>query len=182
LTLGNGKVSPFIRIDRSDGDTRTSRGATPTDEARAPTSALPEERAERVTTTESGPDNAPDAHTSVISRDLTILGRNVRIVSKGKIRVDGEIQGNVLGAEVVIGDLGRVSGEVSEEKVTVFGTIMGTIRGSRVLLKAGSKVEGDVHHETLSVHEGACVDGRLYRNRILPSQAGPSPKSHSRVP
>jgi len=132
--------------------------------------------------TESNPDNAPDTHTSMISRDLTILGRNVRIVSKGKIRVDGEVQGDVLGTEVVIGDIGKVSGEVSAEKVTVFGSITGTIRGSRVLLEAGSKVEGDVHHETLSVHEGAQMDGHLYRNREAPEPIRTIAKAHFRVP
>ena len=45
----------------------------------------------------------------------------------------------------------------------VFGSIMGTIRGVRVLLEAGAKVEGDVHHQTLSVDEGAQLEGRIRR-------------------
>jgi cytoskeletal protein CcmA (bactofilin family) len=105
---------------------------------------------------------------SVISEDLTILGQDVRVVSKGKIRVDGEIQGDVLGTEVVIGDIGKVAGVVSAKTVTVFGSILGTIRGARVLLEAGAKVEGDVHHQTLSVHEGAQFEGRVRRARDLP--------------
>lgn len=100
---------------------------------------------------------------SIIGRDLTIIGQGLRIISKGKIRVEGEIQGDVLGTEVIIGDVGKVTGVVSAETITVFGSIMGTIRGVRVLLEAGAKVEGDVHHQTLSVDEGAQLEGRVRR-------------------
>jgi len=100
---------------------------------------------------------------SIIGQDLTIIGQGLRIISKGKIRVEGEIQGDVLGTEVIIGDVGKVTGVVSAETITVFGSIMGTIRGIRVLLESGAKVEGDVHHQTLSVDEGAQLEGRVRR-------------------
>ena len=69
----------------------------------------------------------------------------------------------MLGTEVIIGDVGKVTGVVSAETITVFGSIMGTIRGIRVLLESGAKVEGDVHHQTLSVDEGAQLEGRVRR-------------------
>jgi len=100
---------------------------------------------------------------SIIGQDLTIIGQGLRIISKGKIRVEGEIQGDVLGTEVIIGDVGKVTGVVSAETITVFGSIMGTIRGVRVLLESGAKVEGDVHHQTLTVDEGAQLEGRVRR-------------------
>ncbi len=100
---------------------------------------------------------------SIIGQDLTIIGQGLRIISKGKIRVEGEIQGDVLGTEVIIGDVGKVTGVVSAETITVFGSIMGTIRGIRVLLESGARVEGDVHHQTLSVDEGAQLEGRVRR-------------------
>lgn len=100
---------------------------------------------------------------SIIGRDLTIIGQGLRIISKGKIRVEGEIQGDVLGTEVIIGDVGKVTGVVSAETITVFGSIAGTIRGIRVLLESGARVEGDVHHQSLSVDEGAQLEGRVRR-------------------
>jgi cytoskeletal protein CcmA (bactofilin family) len=102
---------------------------------------------------------------SIIGQDLTIIGQGLRIISKGKIRVEGEIQGDVLGTEVIIGDVGKVTGVVSAETITVFGSIMGTIRGVRVLLESGARVVGDVHHQTLSVDEGASLEGRVRRAR-----------------
>lgn len=102
---------------------------------------------------------------SIIGKDLTIIGQGLRIISKGKIQVDGEIHGDVLGSEVVIGSDGKVTGVVSAETIKVCGAVQGTIRGLRVFLEAGAKVEGDVHHQTLSVDEGAELEGRVRRVR-----------------
>lgn len=113
---------------------------------------------------------------SVIGADLTITGQDVHIVSKGKIRVEGRIQGDVLGTEVVIGDVGEVEGVVSGDTVRVFGVIMGTIRGVQVEIEAGAKVEADVHHHSLSVDARAQVEGRVRRARDaaeLKSSAAP---------
>jgi len=102
---------------------------------------------------------------SVIGADLAISGQEVHVISKGRIRVEGKIQGDVLGTEVVIGDLGTVEGVVSGDTVRVFGVIMGTIRGVQVEIEAGAKVEADIHHHSLSVNSRAHVDGRVCRIR-----------------
>lgn len=107
------------------------------------------------------------ADISVIGSDLAISGQNVHVISKGKIRVEGRIQGDVLGTEVVIGDVGTVEGVVSGDTVRVFGSILGTIRGVQVEIEAGAKVEADVHHHTLSVDARAQIEGRVRRARDI---------------
>lgn len=104
---------------------------------------------------------------SVIGADLTISGQDVHIISKGKIRVEGRVQGDVLGTEVVVGDVGEVEGVVSGDTVRVFGVIMGTIRGVQVEIEAGAKVEADVHHHSLSVDARAQIEGRVRRARDI---------------
>ena len=42
----------------------------------------------------------------VISRDLKFAGRDVKIVSQGKLKVDCEFEGDVAGTEVVISERG----------------------------------------------------------------------------
>lgn len=100
---------------------------------------------------------------SVIGADLTISGQDVHVISKGKIRVEGKIQGDVLGTDVVIGDVGTVEGVVAGDSVKVFGVILGTIRGVQVEIEAGAKVEADIHHHSLSVNPRAQIDGRVCR-------------------
>lgn len=100
---------------------------------------------------------------SIIGNDLTIVGQGLRIISKGILQVDGDITGDVVGSEVIIGEKGRVTGVVSGESVVVRGEVAGTIRGMKVVLQTGAKVEGDVHHQVLSVEQGAFLDGRVRR-------------------
>jgi cytoskeletal protein CcmA (bactofilin family) len=100
---------------------------------------------------------------SIIGNDLTIVGQGLRIISKGILQVDGDVTGDVVGSEVIIGEKGRVTGVVSGEAVIVRGEVAGTIRGMKVVLQAGARVEGDVHHQTLAVEQGAFLDGRVRR-------------------
>ena len=63
----------------------------------------------------------------------TTSGSSARVSDHqpGTLQVDGEIEGDVGGAEVIIGERGRVTGTVAAERVIVRGTISGVIRGSR---------------------------------------------------
>lgn len=101
---------------------------------------------------------------SVIGNDLTISGHDLSIVSRGALQIDGQIQGDVRGAEVIIGEQGKVEGTVSGEQVIVRGTALGVVRGIRVSLLSGSRVEGDVHHASLSIEQGALFEGRARRH------------------
>jgi cytoskeletal protein CcmA (bactofilin family) len=101
---------------------------------------------------------------SVIGNDLTISGHDLSIVSRGALQIDGQIQGDVRGAEVIIGEQGKVEGTVSGEQVVVRGTALGVVRGVRVSLLSGSRVEGDVHHASLSIEQGAMFEGRARRH------------------
>jgi cytoskeletal protein CcmA (bactofilin family) len=109
----------------------------------------------------AGPPDA--AKFSVISNDLKIIGQDLRIISQGTLQVDGEVEGDVIGSEVIIGNLGKVTGTVAAEQVTVRGKIAGAIRAMTVVLQASAEVEGDIHHMSLVIEQGASFDGRCRR-------------------
>jgi cytoskeletal protein CcmA (bactofilin family) len=100
---------------------------------------------------------------SVISNDLKIIGQDLRIISQGTLQVDGEVEGDVVGSEVIIGELGKVTGTVAAEQVTVRGKISGAIRAMNVVLQSSAQVEGDIHHMQLAIEQGASFDGRCRR-------------------
>jgi cytoskeletal protein CcmA (bactofilin family) len=108
-----------------------------------------------------GPPDA--ANFSVISNDLKIIGQDLRIISQGTLQVDGEVEGDVVGREVIIGELGKVTGTVAAEQVTVRGNISGAIRAMTVSLQSSAHVEGDIHHMSLAIEQGAAFDGRCRR-------------------
>ena len=104
-----------------------------------------------------------EAGKSVISNDLKIIGQGLKIISRGTLQVDGEVEGDVGGAEVIIGDQGKVTGTVAAERVIVRGRISGVIRALTVALQSTARVEGDIHHMSLAIEQGAEFDGRCRR-------------------
>jgi len=109
------------------------------------------------------PGPAEPSTRSVIGNDLKIIGQGLKIISQGTLQVDGEVEGDVGGAEVIIGEQGRVTGTVAAERVIVRGRISGVIRAVTVTLQASSRVEGDIHHLSLAIEQGAEFDGRCRR-------------------
>ncbi len=104
-----------------------------------------------------------EAGKSVISNDLRIIGQGLRIISRGTLQVDGEVEGDVGGAEIIIGEQGKVTGTVAAERVIVRGQISGVIRAMTVALQASARMEGDIHHISLVIEQGAQFDGRCRR-------------------
>jgi cytoskeletal protein CcmA (bactofilin family) len=104
-----------------------------------------------------------DSTLSIIGNDLTIVGQGLRIITRGTLQVEGKVEGDVVGNEVIIGEKGQVTGVVSGQNVVVHGAVAGTVKGVNVVLSSSAKVDGDVLHQQLSVEQGAHLDGRVRR-------------------
>jgi cytoskeletal protein CcmA (bactofilin family) len=98
---------------------------------------------------------------SVIGPDLTILGN---LVSRGEVQIDGEVQGDIHGSHIVIGERAKITGGIVAEEVVVRGHVMGSIRSKKVMLQSSSHVEGDVFHQTLGIEQGAFFEGKSRRS------------------
>jgi cytoskeletal protein CcmA (bactofilin family) len=100
---------------------------------------------------------------SIIGNDLKIIGQGLKIFGRGLLQVDGEIEGDVHAAEVIVGEKGKVTGLVAGQKVVVRGTVSGVLCGQTVALQASSQVDGDIHHMSFAIEQGAQFDGRSRR-------------------
>jgi cytoskeletal protein CcmA (bactofilin family) len=107
--------------------------------------------------------SAPSGEKSVIGNDLKIIGQGLKIIGRGVLQVDGEIEGDVQAVEVIIGELGKVTGMVAGEQVVVRGKVSGTVCAKHVALQASSEVQGDVHHMSFAIEQGAVFEGRSRR-------------------
>jgi cytoskeletal protein CcmA (bactofilin family) len=116
--------------------------------------------------------NAP----SVIGPDLTINGN---LVSRGEVQIDGEVQGDIQGTYVVIGEKARITGGIVAEEIVVRGHVMGSVRGKRVMLQSSSHVEGDIFHQALAIEQGAFFEGKSRRSDDPTADAKPDiPSMH----
>ena len=98
---------------------------------------------------------------SVIGSDLTIMGN---LESKGEVTVEGNIQGDIHCAMLMVGDSAQITGGIVAEEVIVRGKVMGSIRGNKVTLQSTSHVEGDVFHKSLAIEQGAFFEGKSRRS------------------
>lgn len=102
---------------------------------------------------------------SVIGTDLTILGQNITIISKNRLQIDGDIRGDVSGKQIIISADGSVIGTVCAERVEIYGGVKGAIRAAAVVLHPSAQVDAEILHTTISIAEGALVEGRFRKPR-----------------
>ena len=108
---------------------------------------------------------------SIIANGVKITGT---IEADGaELQVDGEIEGNVRGGSVTVGDTGMVKGDMVSESVTVHGRVEGSIRARKVMLARNAHVLGDIVHQSLSVEMGAVFEGQCRYLQDPLSQSGP---------
>lgn len=99
-------------------------------------------------------------------RIQTIIGPGTRfegeIQSKGTLRIDGILDGQVTDAEeVIVGESGMVKGDVNAKSVIVAGNITGDINASdSIEMLPECRVSGDIRTAHLSVVEGVIFEGR----------------------
>ncbi len=101
---------------------------------------------------------------SVISKDLTIVGSALRIVSMGELVIEGSVAGDVFGEEIKIGPEAVVSGGVNARNVTVDGTVSGKITAISVALNPTANVSAEIYHNSLTIHAGAMFEGQSRRS------------------
>jgi len=98
---------------------------------------------------------------SVIGSDLIIIGN---LESKGEVTVEGQIQGDIHCAMLLVGENAQVTGGILAEEVVVRGSVLGSIRGNKVTLQSTAHVEGDVFHKALAIEQGAFFEGKSRRS------------------
>lgn len=83
------------------------------------------------------------------------------ISSKGDLRIDGTINGNLVStARVVIGSKATVIGNINAANAIIEGKVNGNVSVEAVLsLKGSAIIEGDIEMQKLMVENGAIFNG-----------------------
>ena len=99
------------------------------------------------------------AKVSTISEDLIIAGN---VMSNGEIHLDGQIQGDIHCASLVLGKNSQLAGGVTAQDVVIRGRLIGSARALRVTVESNGHVEGDLVHQTLAIEQGAFFEGESH--------------------
>lgn len=113
----------------------------------------------------SGTVNIPNAISSVIGQDMTIVGD---LSFQSKIQIDGRLQGNLNGTCLVLSESGRILGDVTTDSLICYGQIDGNLQVGKLFLKKTGVINGRVETSDLSVESGGRLNGEIRpRNKDL---------------
>jgi cytoskeletal protein CcmA (bactofilin family) len=96
----------------------------------------------------------------------SFLGHNTHfkgeITTKGTLRIDGNVEGDVQADGLIIGDKAYIKGNASATSIVVGGTIEGNVFAKGLVdIKKKGRVKGDIVTAKLTVVDGGIVDGRI---------------------
>ena len=100
----------------------------------------------------------PGATFSVLGTDVTIRGD---VEASADLHVDGKVVGNIACASLVQGEDSRIEGEIKAETARLSGEVQGTIAVRNLVVLKTAQINGDVSYDTLTIEQGASVEGRF---------------------
>ncbi len=122
------------------------------------------------------------ASKSEISNELNLIGTGTiiegKLRSRGNIRIDGKINGELFASESVsVGSSGEIEGSVSAKNISIGGKVKGSITvQEKLVLENKAIVSGDIRAAKLVIDEGAIFDGNCTMSGIKTPQPQPDTK------
>ncbi|MGB3798106.1 MAG: polymer-forming cytoskeletal protein [Alteraurantiacibacter sp.] len=111
----------------------------------------------------------PGGTFSVLGTDVTIRGD---VEASADLHVDGKVVGNIACASLVQGEGSRIEGEIKAETARLSGEVEGTISVRNLVVLKTAQINGDVSYDTLTIEQGASVEGRFAPLSAKSGQAG----------
>lgn len=98
---------------------------------------------------------------TVIANGVTVEGS---IATAGELQIAGAVRGDINAQTCYVDASGSVEGQVSAEEVNIYGQVIGPVFGHRVHVYAAARVEGTIVTATISIENGAFIDGAVRRS------------------
>ncbi len=109
-----------------------------------------------------------DSTFSVIGPDITITGD---IEASADLHIDGSVTGDIGCSSLVQGEKSRIEGEIRAKKARLAGQVHGRIDAVDLVILKSAKINGDVSYDTLTIEQGASVNGTFCPHGVEPSAA-----------
>ena len=123
----------------------------------------------------SGSESEDSSSPSLLGKEIKVIGE---ITSKGALRLDGVLEGEIKASKLVIEKSAKVVGSVTSEDLVIRGRIIGPVFGKKVRFGSSARVEGDTFHETIAIEDGAYYEGSIRRYSSSPDTTKKPIKDH----
>jgi len=104
---------------------------------------------------------------SVLGADVAIKGN---VEASADLHVDGTVEGDLTCTSLVQGESSRIEGAIVADTARLSGAVRGTITVRELVILKSARIEGDVHYETLTIEQGAQVNGRFAPDAAKPAK------------
>lgn len=116
-----------------------------------------------------------EAVTMLIAADSELEGR---LRSRGAVRIEGVLRGELQAASVVVEPGGLIEGLVTVEHAVINGTLRGTVVAKDIEISRTATVDAELVYEEIGIERGARVHG-LHRRREPAPQPVAEPSSEA---
>ncbi len=110
---------------------------------------------------------------SVFGADITVKGD---VHATADLHIDGHIEGDITCASLVQGEGSEIVGAITADAARLAGTVRGTITVAALMIVKSAHIHGDVHYDTLTIEQGAEVEGRFAQRRAGAQHAEGEPR------
>ncbi len=95
---------------------------------------------------------------SLIGSGSTVKGD---IETKGTLRVDGMVEGNINADWVVVGEKAHLKGDIAARGIVIGGRVDGNLMAKEIIeIRGKGNICGEIQTSKLTIAEGAIFDGK----------------------
>ncbi len=89
------------------------------------------------------------------------------ISTKGTLRIDGIVEGNIVADWVVLGDKAHIKGDIAARGIVIGGRVEGNARAKEIVeIKNKGRLSGEIATLKLVVVEGGILEGRTRMQQL----------------
>ena len=104
---------------------------------------------------------------SIIAENTYIEGN---ITSSGILHIDGNIKGDIVCEELIIGVKGSVVGKIKAQSMYLYGTLTGEAFVESLFIAKTARIIGNTMHKTIAIEPGAYIEGQCFHEKASPVQ------------
>mgnify|MGYP003694129179 CR=1 FL=1 len=107
----------------------------------------------------ANPEQQPPVPNTLIGVGSSIRGT---LMVSGTLRVEGELEGDILNCErLEVGEHGVMRADIEVKEAVIEGRVIGNVRALGILeMKAGARVEGDISAASVTMEPGVYFTGK----------------------
>ncbi len=113
---------------------------------------------------------------SVLGADTAIKGD---ISASADLHIDGRVEGDIECTSFVQGETSEIVGSISAESARLAGTVQGSINARELVILKTAQIQGDVQYDSLTIEQGAVIDGQLAPRGAPSAKSAPAAKTQA---